>query len=212
MSLPDPLRANSPRIDQIIEAARSLFVRYGYRRTAMDDIAREAGLAKATLYLHFAGKEDVFRAMIARCRAVIAERCDQAERMDASLTERLIALLYANYGTALEWWGDATHMAELKAFVKEEGAQLGGQGEINFRERLRRFLGAAADRGEIDLARAGLSLDALADVLTQAATGAKHGAAHAAGSYRQALHNICRVAMLGLETGHGQGVRSRHSI
>lgn len=52
------------RNDQIVDAALRLFARYGRKRSSMDDIAREAGLAKATLYLHFKGKDDVFRAML----------------------------------------------------------------------------------------------------------------------------------------------------
>jgi AcrR family transcriptional regulator len=199
MSLPDAQRATSPRIDQIVEAARALFVRYGYRRTAMDDIAREAGLAKATLYLHFTGKEDVFRTMIARCRAVIAERCASAERMDTDLAERLVAMLYANYGTALEWWGDASHMAELKAFAKEAGGELAaGQGELHFRDRLLQVLDAAIARGEIDLRRANVSLQTVAEVLLQAASGAKHRSTNGGESYRHALHNICTIALIGL--------------
>lgn len=74
------LSPEDARIDQIADAALRLFARYGYKRSSMDDIAKEAGLAKATLYLHFKGKDDVFRAMLnllarrveARCREVVA--------------------------------------------------------------------------------------------------------------------------------------------
>jgi AcrR family transcriptional regulator len=35
----------------ILDAALRVFGQYGYRRTSMDDIAREAGIGKGTIYL-----------------------------------------------------------------------------------------------------------------------------------------------------------------
>ena len=43
--------------DRILDAAERLLARFGYKKTTMEDIAREAGLGKRTLYLHFASKE-----------------------------------------------------------------------------------------------------------------------------------------------------------
>ncbi|MBV9511143.1 MAG: TetR/AcrR family transcriptional regulator [Caulobacteraceae bacterium] len=192
-------RAPSPRLDQIVNAARTLFVRYGCRRTAMEDIAREAGLAKATLYLHFAGKEEVFRAMVERCRSTIAERCDQAEALQAPLAERLAALLDAHYGTALEWFGDASsHMAELQAFLREEGDGVAQRGELDFENRLDRFLAAAAARGEINFSRGGVSPEGVRDVLRHAAWGAKHNRGQTPERFRAALADISALVLAGL--------------
>ena len=44
----------------IIEAAEQLFHRFGYGKTSLDDIAREAGLGKGTIYYYFDSKEDIF--------------------------------------------------------------------------------------------------------------------------------------------------------
>lgn len=56
-------RTERDKAEAIIAAGEKLFSRFGYRRTSMDDIAREAGVAKGTLYLYFDGKAAVFRAM-----------------------------------------------------------------------------------------------------------------------------------------------------
>ena len=53
-----------PRRQQILDAAFDAFLRYGYRRTTMDDIAKHVGLSRPTLYLTFPGKEAVFRAVV----------------------------------------------------------------------------------------------------------------------------------------------------
>lgn len=52
------------RIPQIIQAAMVVFARNGFAQTRMEDIAHEAGLSKATLYLYFASKEDVIVAIL----------------------------------------------------------------------------------------------------------------------------------------------------
>jgi AcrR family transcriptional regulator len=53
-----------PRRQQILDAALEVFMRYGYRRSTMEDIAREVGLSRPTLYLSFPGREAVFRAVV----------------------------------------------------------------------------------------------------------------------------------------------------
>ena len=45
----------------VLEAAVSVFARYGYRKTSVEDVARAAGVSRQGLYLQFANKEDLFR-------------------------------------------------------------------------------------------------------------------------------------------------------
>ena len=52
--------------DRILDAAERLLARFGYKKTTMEDIAREAGLGKRTLYLHFPSKEAVALSTIDR--------------------------------------------------------------------------------------------------------------------------------------------------
>ncbi len=49
---------------RIVQAARDVFLRYGYRKTALEDVAQAAYLGKATLYHYFEGKDDLFGAVI----------------------------------------------------------------------------------------------------------------------------------------------------
>lgn len=44
---------------RIVEVATELFTSQGYRRTSVDDIAREAGVAKGTVYLYFKSKAEI---------------------------------------------------------------------------------------------------------------------------------------------------------
>lgn len=49
----------------IVRAAREVFLKFGYRKTALEDVARSAAIGKATLYHYFEGKDDLFSAVVA---------------------------------------------------------------------------------------------------------------------------------------------------
>jgi AcrR family transcriptional regulator len=66
--------------DLILDAAERLLSRYGYTKMTMDDLAREVGVAKGTLYLHFPSKEEVVLSRIDRMvERVVAELREIAE-------------------------------------------------------------------------------------------------------------------------------------
>ena len=51
--------------DRIVAVAERVFLRSGFSRVLMDDLARELGMSKKTVYAHFASKEDLLRAVLA---------------------------------------------------------------------------------------------------------------------------------------------------
>jgi len=54
------------RRDRIAGAAARCFARWGYIRTRMEDIAREAGIARPALYRYYAGKEALLLEVLVR--------------------------------------------------------------------------------------------------------------------------------------------------
>ncbi|MDP4291368.1 MAG: TetR/AcrR family transcriptional regulator [Bacteroidota bacterium] len=50
--------------NSIVEKAREIFARYGFRKTTMHEIAEGVGKGKSSLYYYFSSKEDVYRAVI----------------------------------------------------------------------------------------------------------------------------------------------------
>jgi len=50
--------------EQIVEAARKLFTKYGYKKVSMDEIAKEAGVTKKTVYAYFKDKDELFQYFI----------------------------------------------------------------------------------------------------------------------------------------------------
>ena len=75
----------------IIEAARTVFARHGFARGIMDEVAREAGIAKGTVYLYFNSKTEIYKAVlehdISRLQEITLARLDAA----ATLKEKLAA-------------------------------------------------------------------------------------------------------------------------
>src|ERR1044072_2458617 len=52
------------RRDAIVEAAMEEFIARGFAATRLDDIAKRAGVAKGTIYLHFKDKESMFEELV----------------------------------------------------------------------------------------------------------------------------------------------------
>ena len=50
--------------DQIVEAARHIFSRFGFKKTTMDDIALGVGKGKRSIYYYFTSKDQVFQAVV----------------------------------------------------------------------------------------------------------------------------------------------------
>ena len=50
--------------EQVVQSARQVFARYGYKKTALDDIAHEARKGKSTIYYYFKSKDEIFKAVI----------------------------------------------------------------------------------------------------------------------------------------------------
>ena len=61
----DPAREPEKEKQQrVLTAAKAVFLRYGFRRVTMQDIADEVGISRPALYLVFPNKEEVFKAAV----------------------------------------------------------------------------------------------------------------------------------------------------
>lgn len=62
------------RREGVVTAAVAVFLRYGYARTTMADLATAAGLSRPTLYLLFPDKDEIFTAVIRRLNRQMLDR------------------------------------------------------------------------------------------------------------------------------------------
>ncbi len=61
----DPSDPKVRKRRRILEAATKLFIRHGYRKTSIEDVAKNASMAKGTVYLYFKTKADLLMHAIA---------------------------------------------------------------------------------------------------------------------------------------------------
>lgn len=81
-------------VQRIIEAAKKLFLRYGYSRVVVDDITRELGISKKTIYNHFNSKADILTACIEQFAQDYQRQADTIlNDVDLPLRQKLNAYL-----------------------------------------------------------------------------------------------------------------------
>ena len=79
--------------DLILDAADCLLARYGYKKMTMDDVAKEVGIGKGTIYLHFKSKEEIALARVDRIVDRLNERLRGIAHSNGSAAARLRRML-----------------------------------------------------------------------------------------------------------------------
>lgn len=95
-ALPDPPTQQRKR-RQVLDAAAGLFMAQGYGATSMDAVARAAGVSKATLYAYFAGKDELFAAIVGEVCSRHAEASGGAHDEDEEDLRAALAAIGRSY-------------------------------------------------------------------------------------------------------------------
>src|ERR1700744_6465968 len=90
--------ATEVRHQGVLEAAVGVFVRYGFRKASMDEVARAAGVSRQGLYLQFANKEELFRRALEPTLDRKMEAVGGALASDLPLERRLSVAFEASAG------------------------------------------------------------------------------------------------------------------
>jgi AcrR family transcriptional regulator len=77
-------------VRDIVDTARGLFKKSGFKKTTMGDIARSLGKAKSSLYYYYPGKEDIFEAVLHAEMDELLEQIHQSIGHAATSKEKLI--------------------------------------------------------------------------------------------------------------------------
>ena len=107
----DPRASEKRR--RIIEAAWRLALRSGLRATTMEALAREAGVAKGTLYAHFPDKDAVFDGVVADLLVELAAAFDRGMRSEGAIAQRVGAALAGKYGVIARTIEGSPHATEI---------------------------------------------------------------------------------------------------
>jgi AcrR family transcriptional regulator len=152
----------------ILEAAIGVFLRFGFKKTSMDDVAKAVGISRQGLYLYFPNKEALFKAMVMHATQAMRQQAHEAlAREDLDVEGRVLAAFEAMHGRG----AGMEHLDELIATTAELVGSVVCQLEEGFASDLARVL-----RSEDIAARwkeAGISAKALAEHLVAVSDGHK---------------------------------------
>ncbi|HXS65926.1 MAG TPA: TetR/AcrR family transcriptional regulator [Streptosporangiaceae bacterium] len=194
---------NPPRGDAegrrtaILDAALRVFGQYGYRRASMEDIAREAGIGKGTIYLSFASKDEVFLALSQSLSQRMLDDAEAARQQPDPIADKLAAVCAAWFGTYAETIRRSPHAAELLDAKHRLSANVISPAANRYKRLVRDIVAEAAAVGDLDLASAGITADTVAELLIASARGLQSSAASPAAYHRQ-LKTLVRVMVAGL--------------
>lgn len=149
------------KYDQVLDGARRVFARDGFEGASVDDIAREAGVSKATLYSYFPDKRLLFTEIWqSECRNS-AEAAEADMNPDAGAAEYLT---FAGHRIAAFLMSETARslfrlvVAEVSRFP-ELARSFHTNGPALMRERLVSHLRLLADRGELRIEDYALASD-----------------------------------------------------
>ncbi len=130
MKNPTISKKRMERPTRILDAAGRLTIRFGFDKTTMDDVAKEAGVSKGAIYLVWQGKEELIDALIEfemkklmldlRRRIIADENCDSIaalyrQTLLAIQQNSLISALYTRDGKIL---GDFVHRQNPERYTR----------------------------------------------------------------------------------------------
>ncbi len=150
-------KRSAERRDAILAAALEEFSASGFAAARLDDVARRAGVAKGTIYLHFADKEALFQELIRHELSPIVGILEQAAHTDVPvdvIVHRLIEMFVSQVYD--------THRKDVIRLIITEGARFPKLAEFYYREVLARVTKAMREVMRRGVERGEIKHDALA--------------------------------------------------
>lgn len=151
MGTVEPLIRRGRKFTQVLDGARDIFLRDGFEAASVDEIARAAGVSKATLYAYFPDKRLLFMEVAkVECRRQ-AEATLELLDTDAPVAEVLTLAAERITAFTLSEFGQRIFricLAEADRFPGL-GREFYDSGPRLARERLVAFLESAVTRGEL---------------------------------------------------------------
>src|SRR5215472_14211070 len=152
-ALPTSSRAEraAERRSAIVAAALDEFVARGFTATRLDDVAKRAGVAKGTIYLHFKDKEALFEELVRTAIVPVVERITTPPPLNGSVRDALEAFARMFIQEVA-----GTRRADIIRLIIAEGPRFPAIADFYYREVISRGLGAmraliqiGVKRGEI---------------------------------------------------------------
>jgi len=132
----------------IVEAALEEFIARGFTATRLDDVARRAGVAKGTIYLHFKDKESMFEELISTAIVPLIGRLMPQPSLNGSVRDAL-----EGFAKAFIQEVATTRRGDIVRLIVAEGPRFPAIADFYYREVISRGLGAMRALIELAIAR-----------------------------------------------------------
>jgi AcrR family transcriptional regulator len=129
----------------IVEAALDEFIARGFAATRLDDVAKRAGVAKGTIYLHFKDKESMFEELIRTALVPLIGRLHAPPPIGGSIRDAV-----EGFAKTFVQEVAATRRGDIVRLIVAEGPRFPSVADFYYREVVSR--GLAAMRALIELA------------------------------------------------------------
>jgi AcrR family transcriptional regulator len=179
---------------KVIAAATQVFLRYGFRRVTMGDIAAAARISRPALYLVFPSKEEVFTAVMDRLFTATLDEIRQGLGRLATAEEKLTFAFEAWCVRPFEMILASPDARDLLQSSYEFATEVTTRAAADFEALLTEVLQAQV-RGK---AQAGLSLAQIARILATAVPGFKESAKTAA-QLRELITGLITIVLSSLK-------------
>jgi AcrR family transcriptional regulator len=97
----------------VLDSAMAVVLRYGFQRTTMEDVAKEAGISRPALYLLFSNKTEIYRALAESVMGDALQRAEAALSADGGIEERVFAAVKTGILDPTDFLMATAHGAEL---------------------------------------------------------------------------------------------------
>jgi AcrR family transcriptional regulator len=133
--------------EALLDATDRLLAERGYKKMTIDDLAREVGIGKGSVYLHFSSKEDIALSHIDRIVERVKQRLRAIAEKDISPEEKLRAMLLTR---VLVRFDSVQHYTQsLNDLLSSLRPKLLARREVYFAEEAAIFAGVIA-RGQAE--------------------------------------------------------------
>jgi AcrR family transcriptional regulator len=132
----------------IIEAALEEFIARGFAATRLDDIAKRAGVAKGTIYLHFKDKETMFEELVRIVIVPVVERLNALPPPTGSVRD-LVEAFATNFLKEVA----NTRRGDLVRLIMAEGPRFPAVADFYYREVVSRGIAGMRALIELGIAR-----------------------------------------------------------
>jgi AcrR family transcriptional regulator len=160
--------------NHILDAALPVFVRHGFRKASMADIARAANISRASLYLSFGSKEGLFRAGSTRAHASTMRNVEAALAGSGDVFVRIESAIAAFHRGLIAPFASSPDAVELFEVNMALAKDITLAARATLVERLAQALADAQAPGVVALDRLNAKPGEIANVIVAAMEGIKH--------------------------------------